>query len=323
MYLQQSPTHLQKRPYISAKVPCMSTHIQTHVSAKKPSTHPQKNPYISAKLPCMSTRTSSCVHAHASATEPYTSAKEPLLIRNRALYFHTHLHTCTCKRVVYAPTNEPLYTHIHITLLYTYTYHPAPTNEPLYIYISHIYISLCTRQATRQSSPPCTRHHPVQGHVSIYTYVLGDPLTPMYLPCTGWRRLPYSLPCTGWRRLPCSLPCIGWRRLIGSPKLQIIFHKRATRYRSLLRKTTYKDMGSYGSSPPCMYAHISSRIHSHKSAKELNASAKDPLHICKSALHFCKHSHICICKRDLHTCERVNTVLTWAFCDAVCCSELQ
>ena len=43
----------------------------------------------------------------------------------------------------------------------------------------------------------------------------------------------------------------GWRRLIGSPKLQIIFHKRATKYRSLLRKMIYKDKGSYGSSPPC------------------------------------------------------------------------
>jgi len=49
----------------------------------------------------------------------------------------------------------------------------------------------------------------------------------------------------------------GWRRLIGTPKLQIIFHKRATKYRSLLRKMTYKDKGSYESSPPytkiCMY----------------------------------------------------------------------
>jgi len=44
----------------------------------------------------------------------------------------------------------------------------------------------------------------------------------------------------------------GWRRLIGSPKLQIIFHKRATNYRALLRKMTYKDKGSYESSPPCM-----------------------------------------------------------------------
>jgi len=44
----------------------------------------------------------------------------------------------------------------------------------------------------------------------------------------------------------------GWRRLIGSPKLQIIFHKRATKCRSFLRKITYKDKGSYESSPPCM-----------------------------------------------------------------------
>ena len=31
-----------------------------------------------------------------------------------------------------------------------------------------------------------------------------------------------------------------WRRLIGSPKLQIIFHKRATKYRSLLPKMTIR-----------------------------------------------------------------------------------
>jgi len=44
----------------------------------------------------------------------------------------------------------------------------------------------------------------------------------------------------------------GWRRLIGSPKLQIIFHKRVTKYRSLLQKMTCKDKGSYESSPPCI-----------------------------------------------------------------------
>jgi len=43
----------------------------------------------------------------------------------------------------------------------------------------------------------------------------------------------------------------GWRRLIGSPKLQIIFHERATKYRALLRNMTYKDKGSYESWPPC------------------------------------------------------------------------
>jgi len=48
-----------------------------------------------------------------------------------------------------------------------------------------------------------------------------------------------------------SFACTGWRRLIGSPKLQIIFHKRATKCRSLLRKMTYIDKGSYESSQPC------------------------------------------------------------------------
>jgi len=58
--------------------------------------------------------------------------------------------------------------------------------------------------------------------------------------------------CTGPELLyrHCA-SCTGWRRLIGSPKLQIIFHKRATKYRSLLRKMTHKDKGSYESSPPC------------------------------------------------------------------------
>ena len=50
----------------------------------------------------------------------------------------------------------------------------------------------------------------------------------------------------------------GWRRLIGSPKLQIIFHKRATEYRSLLLNMTFKDKGSCESLPPCI-AHELSR----------------------------------------------------------------
>ena len=48
----------------------------------------------------------------------------------------------------------------------------------------------------------------------------------------------------------------GWRRLIRSPNLQIIFHKRATTYRSLLWKMTYKDKASYESSPPCTHNQI-------------------------------------------------------------------
>ena len=53
-------------------------------------------------------------------------------------------------------------------------------------------------------------------------------------------------------RHPVSCSSTGWRGLIGSPKLQINFHKRATKYRSLLRKITYNDKGPYQSSPPCI-----------------------------------------------------------------------
>ena len=55
--------------------------------------------------------------------------------------------------------------------------------------------------------------------------------------------------------------CItGWRRLMGSRKLQIIFHNRATKYRSLLQKMTYKDQGSYESWPPCTRCCVSKQV---------------------------------------------------------------
>jgi len=44
----------------------------------------------------------------------------------------------------------------------------------------------------------------------------------------------------------------GWQWPIGCLKLQVIFRKRATN-QALLRKMTYKDKGSYGSSPPCIW----------------------------------------------------------------------
>ena len=46
------------------------------------------------------------------------------------------------------------------------------------------------------------------------------------------------------RTYTCEMRPTGWRRLIGSPNLQIIFHKRATKYKSFLRKMTYEDKGS-------------------------------------------------------------------------------
>ena len=46
--------------------------------------------------------------------------------------------------------------------------------------------------------------------------------------------------------------CTGWRRPIGCLKLQVIFRKRASNYRALLRKMTCDDKASHGPSPPCI-----------------------------------------------------------------------
>jgi len=44
----------------------------------------------------------------------------------------------------------------------------------------------------------------------------------------------------------------GWRRPTGCSNLQVIFRKRATKFRALLQKMTHKDKASYGSLPPCI-----------------------------------------------------------------------
>jgi len=72
------------------------------------------------------------------------------------------------------------------------------------------------------------------GLIQIYTRIYTDIYTYIYI----------------YLNIHNGLIHAGWRRLIGSPRLQIIFHKRVTKYRSLLRKMTYKDKGSCESSPP-------------------------------------------------------------------------
>ena len=54
-----------------------------------------------------------------------------------------------------------------------------------------------------------------------------------------------------------TLDRTGWRRSIGCLKLQVIFRKRATNYRSLLRKMIYEDKAPYASTPPCTLRLIS------------------------------------------------------------------
>jgi len=92
----------------------------------------------------------------------------------------------------------------------------------------------------------------------------------------------------------------GWRRLIGSPKLQIIFHKRATKYRSLLRKMTYKDKGSYESSPPCI--HLSCDTSQRNLRHEWDAYASEA-----------RMRYVCVDKYDLRP------VYIWEWCEGDLC----
>jgi len=114
--------------------------------------------------------------------------------------------------------------------MYTYCIH---THACVYIYMYILYTHAPTFTYTRTT------------HISIPQYV-----------CVCVYAYTYSWPQvrTGIHLHTCM--CTGWRRLIESSNLQIIFHKRATKYRSLLPKMTYKDKGSYESSPPCRHIHV-------------------------------------------------------------------
>jgi len=102
----------------------------------------------------------------------------------------------------------------------------------------------CT--ALQHTAPHCTTLH----HTALHCYTLQHT-------ATHCNTLQHAAHCNTLYHIP-GRQCFsahqgtGWRRLIGSPKFQIIFHKSATKYRSLLRKMTYEDKGSYESSPPCI-----------------------------------------------------------------------
>ena len=55
----------------------------------------------------------------------------------------------------------------------------------------------------------------------------------------------------------------GWRRLIRGLNLEVIFRKRATNYRALLRKMTNEDQASYDSMPPCTGCAMCDMTHSY------------------------------------------------------------
>jgi len=99
-----------------------------------------------------------------------------------------------------------------------------------------------------------------------------------------------------WVPVVQSVTPTGWRRLVGSPKLQIIFHKRATKYRSLLRKMTYKDKDPVGLRHPVsvtrmkkherllLLVHVTPSIDGGYSPLTRRSSRKIIVLLCKRAL---------------------------------------
>ena len=82
----------------------------------------------------------------------------------------------------------------------------------------------------------------------------------------------------------------GWRIPIVCLELQVIYRKRATNYRALLRKMTENDKASYDPTPPfslmhaqytlilsCRYTYTHLHIHSHLHFS--NASAQATVHV--------------------------------------------
>ena len=99
----------------------------------------------------------------------------------------------------------------------------------IYIYICiHVYVAFILGTVDRDSMY-------IYVCVHIYTYIAfilvtvarhsGSPYTPTY--------------------------DTGWRECIGCLKLQVCFRKRATNFRGLDPKMTYKDKASYVVTPPC------------------------------------------------------------------------
>ena len=93
-------------------------------------------------------------------------------------------------------------------------------------------------------------------------------------------------------------------------KLRVIFCRRATNYRALLRIMTYEDKASYDSTPPCITLHIHTytRTHAHTHTRKEEKSARawliillfqtlyyhigvTPHRVCRLNVYSCTYTH--------------------------------
>jgi len=98
-----------------------------------------------------------------------------------------------------------------------------------------------TLSHTHTTALRCTRRHT---HIHAYTYSRIHIFTHTNIHAYTYSRIHI------FTRTLSEIPDTGWRRLIGCLKLQVLFGKRATNCRALLRMTC-KDKASCRSSPRC------------------------------------------------------------------------
>jgi len=121
----------------------------------------------------------------------------------------------------------------------------------IYRYMRIYTYTLWCRHRIAVSTSQCMHIH---WYISIYIYRYTSIHIYRYVRNTASR----TLLCRALQYRHCSVDIMlthcstGWRRPIGCLKLQVLFRKRATNCRALLRKMTCKDKASYGSSPPCI-----------------------------------------------------------------------
>jgi len=118
--------------------------------------------------------------------------------------------------------------------------------------------------------------------------------------------------CVSWIIIVQSTST-GWRRSIGCLKLLVIFRKKATNHRALLRKMTRKDKASYGSSPPSnasCWGSSTPLLSSAGSPKQNPNLINSPINVCLPVYTSAASSNILVmymytsftglfCKRDL------------------------
>ena len=132
------------------------------------------------------------------------------------IYIHVYIYTCI---YIYIHT----YIHVYIyTCIYIFMY--IYTHIHVYIYT---YIYICMYIYLHMYIYAC-----------IYTAAAHLRLAPLAL---------FARRAVVFRRRGRT----GWRRPIKCLKLHVIFRKRDTNHRALLRKMTNEDKASYGSSPSC------------------------------------------------------------------------